>query len=175
MWSGRRRDGATDIREAGPADLDDIIALHTRARIAYYGAGGLPVEEIVTPESARQQREGWTAAVAAPHKHVRCARMAGRLVGLLAMGPPHVPEANAAQLYQIHVDPDRWAGGIGCALHGHFLRHLETEGVSVGVLEVWERNVRARAFYTRLGWHPDGTSRPGPADAPYLGMRLTHP
>ncbi|MEV0004649.1 GNAT family N-acetyltransferase [Micromonospora sp. NPDC050980] len=164
-----------DVREATPADLDDIVDLHTRARIAYYGAGGLPVEEIVNPELAREQRDGWTAAMDAPHKHVRCAIVDGRMVGLLAMGPPHIPEANAAQLYQIHVDPDRWGRGVGSTLHGLFLRHLETEGLAVGVLEVWERNTRARAFYTRHGWHPDGTTRPGPAATPYLGMRRSHP
>ncbi|SCG76883.1 GNAT family N-acetyltransferase [Micromonospora humi] len=164
-----------DVRAAGPADLDRIVDLHTRARIAYYGEGGLPVGEIVTPELAREQRAGWMAAIDAPHKHVRCATVDGVLVGLLAMGPPHTPETNAAQLYQIHVDPDRWGRGIGGTLHGLFLRHLETEGLSVGLLEVWERNTRARAFYTRHGWHLDGTTRPGPADAPYLGMRRSAP
>ncbi|MET7836092.1 N-acetyltransferase [Micromonospora sediminicola] len=164
-----------DVREAAPADLDDIVDLHTRARVAYYGAGGLPTGEIVNPELAREQRDGWTAAIAAPHKHVRCAVVDGRVVGLLAMGPPHSSEVDAAQLYQIHVDPDCWGRGVGSTLHGLFLRHLEAEGLAVGVLEVWERNTRARAFYTRHGWRPDGTTRPGPADAPYLGMRLHHP
>ncbi|MFG1676729.1 GNAT family N-acetyltransferase [Micromonospora sp. NPDC049282] len=72
----------------------------------------------------------------------------------------------------MHVAPDWWGRGVGSTLHGHFLRHLETERLAVGVLEVWERNARARAFYTRHGWHPDGTTRPGPANTPYLGMRL---
>ncbi|QLQ39983.1 GNAT family N-acetyltransferase [Micromonospora robiginosa] len=164
-----------DVREATAGDLDDVVALHTRARVAYYGAGGLTVAEIVTPELAREQRDGWAAAIAAPHKHVRCAVADGRLVGLLAMGPPHTPEADAAQLYQLHVDPDHWSRGVGSALHGHFLRHLETEGLAVGVLEVWERNMRARAFYARHGWHPDGTTRPAPAHTHYLGMRRPHP
>lgn len=78
----------------------------------------------------------------------------------------------AAQLYQIHVEPGSWGEGIGSRLHGLFLRHLDAAGLPTGILEVWERNARARAFYTRHGWQPDGTSRPGPADAPYLGMRL---
>ncbi|WFE34429.1 GNAT family N-acetyltransferase [Micromonospora sp. WMMD975] len=164
-----------DVREATPADLDDIVDLHTRARIAYYGAGGVPAEEIVNPELAREQRDGWTAAIVSPHKHVWCAVMDGRLVGLLAMGPPHSSEVDAAQLYQIHVDPDSWGRGIGSTLHGLFLRHLKAEALSVGVLEVWERNARARAFYARHGWQPDGTSRPGPAGAPYLGMRRSLP
>ncbi|MFI5834601.1 GNAT family N-acetyltransferase [Micromonospora sp. NPDC051300] len=164
-----------DVRAASPADLDRIVDLHTRARITYYGEGGLPVGEIVTPELAREQRAGWTAAIDAPDKHVLCATVDGRLVGLLAMGPPHTPEANAAQLYQIHVAPEWWGRGVGSTLHGHFLRHLEIERLAVGVLEVWVRNTRARAFYTRHCWHLDGTTRPGPVDAPYLGMRRSAP
>ncbi|WFE39110.1 N-acetyltransferase [Micromonospora sp. WMMD998] len=160
-----------DVREATPADLDRIVDLHTRARIAYYGAGGLPAEEIVNPELAREQRDGWAVAIGAPHKHVRCVVVDGRLVGVLAMGPPHSSEVDAAQLYQIHVDPDCWGRGIGSTLHGLFLCHLKVEELSVGVLEVWERNARARAFYTRHGWHPDDTSRPGPLPSIDCGRR----
>ena len=167
-----------EIREAGPGDLSGIVEVHSRARVAYYGAGGLPVGEIITPELAREQREGWTAAITSAHKRVRVAIVDGDVAGVLAMGPPHSPDLDprtTAQLYQIHVDPDVWGRGVGSALHALFVRHLQDEGLALGVLEVWERNTRARAFYTRLGWRPDGTSRPGPAQTPYVGMHLLHP
>ena len=38
---------------------------------------------------------------------------------------------------------------MGGALHALFVGHLEDDGLALGVLEVWERNTRARAFYTR--------------------------
>ncbi|MEE3920193.1 hypothetical protein V2I01_24190 [Micromonospora sp. BRA006-A] len=37
-----------EVREAGLGDLSGIVELHSRARVAYYGAGGLPVGEILT-------------------------------------------------------------------------------------------------------------------------------
>ncbi|MEU2701800.1 MULTISPECIES: GNAT family N-acetyltransferase [Micromonospora] len=42
-----------------------------------------------------------------------------------------------------------WGRGVGGALHALFVGHLEDDGLALGVLEVWERNTRARAFYTR--------------------------
>ncbi|MEW2440406.1 GNAT family N-acetyltransferase [Micromonospora marina] len=167
-----------EVREAGLGDLSGIVELHSRARVAYHGAGGLPVGEILTPDLAREQREGWAAAITSAHKRVRCAIVDGALAGVLAMGPPHSPDLDprtTAQLYQIHVDPQRWSRGVGSALHALFVRHLTDEGLALGVLEVWERNTRARAFYTRHGWRPDGTSRLGPAQTPYLGMQLPRP
>ncbi|MFY1660387.1 GNAT family N-acetyltransferase [Micromonospora sp. WMMD1274] len=164
-----------EVREAGLGDLLGIVEVHSRARVAYYGAGGLPVGEILTPELAREQREGWTAAITSAHKRVRVAIVDGVLAGVLAMGPPHSSDLDprtTAQLYQIHVDPEMWGRGVGSALHALFVRHLADEGLARGVLEVWERNTRARAFYTRHGWRPDGTSRPGLARPVDQGVRV---
>ncbi len=62
-----------EVREAGLGDLPGIVEVHSRARVAYYGAGGLPVGEVLTPELAREQREGWAAAITSAWG-VRCTR-----------------------------------------------------------------------------------------------------
>ncbi|MEU7759648.1 MULTISPECIES: GNAT family N-acetyltransferase [Micromonospora] len=95
--------------------------------------------------------------------------MDGAVAGVLAMGPPPssgLDPRTTAQLYQIHVDPEMWGRGVGSALHALFVRHLADEGLVLGVLEVWKRNTRARAFYTRHGWRPDGTSAPAQPKPP---------
>ncbi|MDO3682322.1 hypothetical protein [Micromonospora sp. C28ISP2-4] len=92
-----------EVREAGLGDLSGIVALHSRARVAYYGAGGLPVGEILTPELAREQREGWAGAITSAHKQVRCAIVDGALAGVLAMGPPG-PRPRG--LVRAHTRPD---------------------------------------------------------------------
>ncbi|MFE9956690.1 GNAT family N-acetyltransferase [Micromonospora sp. NPDC005299] len=164
-----------DVREATLADLDGIIDVHTQARLAYYGAGGLASESVVNPTLAREQRAGWTAAIESPRKRVLCAAVEGRIVGIAAMGPPLSTEVDAGevgQLYQIHVVPGSWGEGIGSRLHGLFVRYLEDDSLSTGLLEVWERNSRARAFYTRHGWKPDGKFREGPDNSKYINMRL---
>lgn len=164
-----------DVREATLADLDGIIDVHTQARLAYYGAGGLASGAIVNPTLAQEQRVGWTAAIESPRKRVLCAVVEGHIVGIAAMGPPLSDEADAdgvGQLYQIHVVPGRWGEGIGSRLHGVFVRYLEDASLLTGLLEVWERNSRARAFYTSHGWKPDGQFRAGPDNSSYICMRL---
>ncbi|MGW9195703.1 N-acetyltransferase family protein [Micromonospora chersina] len=164
-----------EVREATLADLDEIIDVHTQARLAYYGAGGLASDSIVNPTLAREQRAGWAAAIESPRKRVLCAAIEGRTVGIAAMGPPLSGEVDAdavGQLYQIHVVPGRWGKGIGSRLHGLFVRYLEDVSLSTGLLEVWERNKRARAFYARHGWKPDGEFRAGPDNSKYVSMRL---
>ncbi|MGW4292719.1 GNAT family N-acetyltransferase [Micromonospora chersina] len=166
---------SVNVREATLADLDELIDVHTQARLAYYGAGGLASESIVNPTLEREQRTGWAAAIGSPRKRVLCAVVEGRIVGIAAMGPPLSSEVDAGtvgQLYQIHVIPGSWRKGIGSRLHALFVRYLKEISLPTGVLEVWERNSRARAFYTRHGWKPDGESREGPDNSQYIGMRL---
>jgi ribosomal protein S18 acetylase RimI-like enzyme len=76
------------------------------------------------------------------------------------------------ELYQIHVHPGAWGTGVGSRLHEAYVRALRAAGLPHGTLSVWERNTRARAFYARHGWRPDGRRTPGPGNADYLGMLL---
>ncbi|WP_230396193.1 GNAT family N-acetyltransferase [Streptomyces blattellae] len=163
------------LRSAGPDDLDQITALHTQARTAYYRAGGLPDAELTSPEACSRRREMWLRAIKGDTRLVLCAVREGETVGVLAMGPPldaDVDPAAVGQLHQIHVRPGCWGQGIGSQLHAAFVRYLRDASLTAGVLEAWERNRRAQAFYARHGWQPDGHHRAGPGDANYVRMRL---
>ncbi|MFI1367412.1 GNAT family N-acetyltransferase [Streptomyces griseochromogenes] len=165
----------TSLRTANLDDLDQITDLHTQARTAYYQAGGHSETELTSPEGRSSRREMWMRAVQDDTKTVLCAVREGEMVGILAMGPPLDPDmdaASAAQLYQIHVRAGRWGQGIGSQLHAAFVRFLRDASLTAGVLEAWERNSRAQAFYARHGWMPDGHHRPGPCDANYVRLRL---
>ncbi|MFF4893738.1 GNAT family N-acetyltransferase [Micromonospora chersina] len=127
------------------------------------------------PDAGAGTADGWTAAIGSPRKRVLCAAVEGRIVGIAAMGPPLSPEVDAGtvgQLYQIHVVPSCWRKGIGSTLHALFVRYLREVSLPTGLLEVWERNGRARAFYTSHGWRPDGEFREGPDNSRYVNMRL---
>ncbi|WSI41783.1 GNAT family N-acetyltransferase [Streptomyces sp. NBC_01340] len=163
------------LRTANPEDLDAITDLHTRARTAYYRAGGWSEAELTSPEARSRRREAWMGAVQDDVRTVLCAERDGEMVGILAMGPPLDADVDAAvvgQLYQIHVDPSRWGQGIGGRLHVAFVQFLRDASLATGVLEAWERNNRAQAFYARHGWRPDGHHRPGPGGANYVRLRL---
>jgi RimJ/RimL family protein N-acetyltransferase len=163
------------LRAAELDDLDGITELHTQARTAYYQAGGYSDAELTSREGRSGRREMWRRALLNDTKTVLCGLRGDELVGILAMGPPLEADVDAAavgQLYQIHVRPGQWGQGIGSLLHGAFVRRLRDTSLTAGVLEAWERNSRAQAFYARHGWRPDGQRRPGPAGGSYLRMRL---
>ena len=165
----------TLLRTASLDDLDPIVELHTQARTAYYQAGGLSEAELTSPEARSVRREMWMRAVQDDTRTVLCAVRESEIVGILAMGPPLEADLDATavgQLHQIHVRPGRWGQGIGSQLHAAFVQFLRDASLTGGVLEAWERNSRAQAFYARHGWKPDGHRRPGPGQANYLRMQL---
>ncbi|MEU0069922.1 GNAT family N-acetyltransferase [Streptomyces sp. NPDC006332] len=166
----------TSLRTANLDDADSITDLHTLARTAYYQAGGLRDVEPASRDARSRRRQSWLRAIQSGDRTVLCAEREGELVGILSMGPPHEAEfdaTTAGQLYQIHVHPSIWGQGIGSCLHAAFVQFLRDASLVTGVLEAWERNSRAQAFYARHGWKPDGHRRPGPGKRNYVRMRLT--
>lgn len=150
--------------------------IHTRARSAYYAAGGMAVEELADPAAREKRQDGWVRVIASPDMTALCAEAPeGGVVGVLAMGPPKDAGVDASvyrQLFQIHVHPSAWGCGIGGALHSAFTDWVVVGGFTGGVLEAWEANARALRFYVKRGWCVDGGRRPGPGGANYARMRL---
>ena len=77
-------------------------------------------------------------------------------------------------LHGLYVLPEHWGSGAAVALHDAVVSAL----ADCPELHLWvlTENRRARAFYERHGWRPDGTSRvveypPHPID---LGYTLVH-
>jgi GNAT superfamily N-acetyltransferase len=75
-------------------------------------------------------------------------------------------------LEAMYVRPSAWGSGLAVRLHAAAVAELERRSTERARLWVLERNDRARRFYERHGWHPDGTSRvvefpPNPIDLGY--------
>jgi GNAT superfamily N-acetyltransferase len=93
------------------------------------------------------------------------------IVGYASFGPeldvfapwPH-PISPAGQrgqvgeLYALYVHPAWWSTGTGRALMDHVLAKVSRAGYPCVMLWVLERNGRARTFYERAGFRPDGAS-----------------
>ena len=88
---------------------------------------------------------------------VRVADAGDRLVGL-ASARPASGEA-VAHLSALYVRREHWSTGLGQRLLDSVL------GDAPATLEVFRDNARARRFYARNGFVPDGTSRRNPASA----------
>ena len=74
-------------------------------------------------------------------------------------GPARPAGASSAELYAIYVTPACWSTGAGRDLLCRVLEETEAEGYPRIVLWVLERNGRARRFYERSGFWPDGRAQ----------------
>ncbi|MFJ3515139.1 GNAT family N-acetyltransferase [Streptomyces sp. NPDC090131] len=151
------------IRTAQAADLPAIAALHTRARATYY-QGHIPEQAYLGDAELQRTREGWSRAISrdAAEGGVLCAEQDGELTGVAA----YRTQDGETTLTQLHVDPVHWRHGTGAALHAACVELWRRAGIDRVRLEVYEHNLRARAFYATRGWLADPS-------APHAGTHVT--
>ena len=156
------------IRDAAPADAPALAALKLATfRETFLEDFGVPypprdlaVFEAETYSIARVAAEladpshrSWVA-------EVEDAGGGRRLVAYAHVGPCKLPHADVRpgemELYQIYLRRDAQGGGLGKALMGRVMDFLENSGTPAGRariwLGVWSGNLKAQAFYRRLGF-----------------------
>jgi GNAT superfamily N-acetyltransferase len=155
---------AVQLRTATDADLEAVGSLHHRSRAAAYE--GIVAPSALTFGSEGAMGEWWTERrrwEQDTHRLTVAVTDDGRVVGFSYVGDTLTP--GVQELYAIHVDPDEVGTGVGRLLMQDALRHLGARAV----LWVLEGNTRARRFYEKGGWHPDGETRESP-----MGGEVTH-
>ena len=143
------------VRVAAP---DDSLAIE-RARVhgwrtAYRHV--FPVEDLdAMPIDGDRWRSrlhvpppGWTTFVCEHEGHV---------IGFASVGPSR-DEDGLGELYAIYVEPEEWSTGAGQVLLARAEEQLTAE-YGTALLWVLEENPRARRFYERAGWVPDGARK----------------
>jgi len=147
---------AVVLRTPREVDLKAVGDLHFRSRAAAY-AGFLPPAALAFggpvalgewwTERWRWERETHRMTLAVDGDD---------LAGFTYLGPSEEP--GVTELGAIHVDPARVGSGVGKLLMVDALEHLGPRAV----LWVLRENERARRFYEKGGWHPDGVTRVEP-------------
>jgi ribosomal protein S18 acetylase RimI-like enzyme len=143
------------IRPASPGDALAIETIRVRSwQTAYrhvFPAGDLDALPI-DPERWRSRilvpPPGWTTIVCESD---------GGVVGFASTGPSR-DEDEVGELYAIYVDPDAWSTGAGRGLMAAAEAALARD-YDAALLWVLENNPRARGFYERAGWAPDGVRK----------------
>jgi ribosomal protein S18 acetylase RimI-like enzyme len=165
---------AATLRTGNDVDLLLVGALHFRSRGAAY-AHILPAEALASPGAAALaewwgERWKWEQDT---HR-LTVAEDFERIVGFSYVGPSETE--GAAELYAIHVDPAVVGTGVGRLLMENALKQLAEVGGERAVLWVLEDNERARRFYDRGGWSPDGETRVEPISGePVKQLRYSRP
>ena len=143
------------VRPAGVADALAIEAIRVRGwRAAYRHVfppaelDALPVDETRWRNRLEKPPAGWAVFVADEGETV---------TGFAALGPSR-DERGVGELYAIYVDPSAWGSGVGRALIAEAEAALGARW-DEATLWVLEDNPRARRFYERAGWAPDGAQK----------------
>jgi ribosomal protein S18 acetylase RimI-like enzyme len=153
------------IRPATAADLETVAAIHVRAwREAY---AGLIPEPAATGLSCAERTAMWRPRFqgAAGGRGIWLGLdAAGAPAGFLACGArrPDGPDA-AAEIHALYVLARARGQGLGRALMAEAARFLAAEGFASLGLWVLAPNLRAIAFYRRLG------AVPGPSRSSAIG------
>lgn len=145
------------LRAATDDDLTEVGELHFRSRVAAYS--GFVSVDALTAMPPGAMVEYWTERwrYERGEHQLTVAEADGAVVGFTYLGPDEEPETGL--LAAIHVDPDRVGSGLGRVLMRDAVTKLAAGGWRRAVLWVLTGNARARRFYERGGWAPDGVER----------------
>jgi ribosomal protein S18 acetylase RimI-like enzyme len=170
------------IRAGSVADAAQIAAVQREGWFAAY-EGIIPAEiidRVTTPDDGARVRQSFRirpwqrmlVAVGAEQGHLGTAGAAvgPGVVGYASFGPetdvlnapwPHPlstdgEDGRVAELYALYVRPAWWSTGTGRALMDRVLARSSGAGYRSITLWVLRDNQRARRFYKRAGFAPDG-------------------
>jgi GNAT superfamily N-acetyltransferase len=168
------------IRSASSADAPQIAAVMRDSWFAAYEGiiAHQIIDRVTTPDGGARVRQSfrtrpWQRMIAAVASHPRAAA-AGQatpgIVGYASFGPerdvlgeswpyPRTAagaEGRVAELYALYVRPTWWSTGTGRALMDRVLARVSGARYRCITLWVLEGNARARRFYERAGFAPDG-------------------
>jgi GNAT superfamily N-acetyltransferase len=168
------------IRSAGTADAAQIAVVMRDSWFAAYDGIIAPaiIDRATAPDGGARIRQSfrtrpWQRVIAAVEPNGSSANGSsanGSIVGYASFGPerdvlempwpyPLTPEGSdgqVAELYALYVHPAWWSTGTGRALMERVLAKVRMAGYTCITLWVLEANDRARRFYQRAGFAPDG-------------------
>ena len=147
-------------RPATAADLNAVAEVRIRTwQHAFRGIVPQAYLDGLSPAAEADRRRARFPGP--PGQHV--AEVGGRVVGWAVVGPYRAdhgdaPAPGCGEVNAIYVLPDRWGQGIGRALMAYALGDLRRQGLAPVLLWVLAANDRARRFYQRAGFRPDGAT-----------------
>ena len=146
------------VREMTLADCERVAEIRVGGWQSAY-RGIIPqscLDAMSVREDAERRRTRFLAGIAGEVNLV--AERDGEIVGWGCHGPFRAGEVRTGdlELYALYVAPESYSSGIGRALIEESVRRGTTAGHARMYLWVLKENARARGFYERSGFRPDG-------------------
>ena len=152
------------LRVARIDDSEAIGSLHVRSWQAAY-AGRLPAA-VLDKLSPSRRAATWRDTIARQAANPAAGRtwvieQDRAVVGFAEAGRARDDDmpAGSGEVHAIYLAPEAWSQGLGGRLFDHAVDDLVAGGFDPLVLWVLAENERARQFYERRGWLPDGSCR----------------
>jgi ribosomal protein S18 acetylase RimI-like enzyme len=161
------------IRAGSAADAAQVGAVQRETWFAAYAGiiAAEVIDRVTVPDDGARVRQSFRTR---PWQRmlVAAGSEAGEVVGYASYGPetdvlnapwPHPLTADGengrvAELYALYVRPACWSTGTGRALMDRVLARAGAAGYQAVTLWVLRDNERARRFYERAGFAPDGAT-----------------
>lgn len=172
------------IRPGGPTDGAAVAAVERRAwRQGYRGVVSDGFLDGLDLSYLGPYWTGRAAVPPSPRHHLLVAGPPGEVHAAIDTGPARHDEVGPAatttgEVRSLHVDPTVEGHGVGSALLGAAESALVAAGFTEATLWVVEGHARARRFYERRGWVPDGATQvvmAGPERLDEVRYRLDRP
>lgn len=139
-------------------DAHDFGRVHTESWQAAYR--GLMPDEFLDNISVEERAAAIREVIARnpePEEGRRLvAEVDGVIVGIALLWAERSGEPDTGEVILLYLVPEAWGRGIGTALLGRCVEEMRSIGYVQAVPWVAEKNPRARRFYEREGWAPDG-------------------
>lgn len=149
----------TEVRDAVPADAYRVAEVHVRSwRSAYRGLLDQDYLDGLTAEAWASRYDFGRVGLRVPSTLV--AVRDDTVCGFASVGLCRDDDlADLGELMALYVDPHHLRTGTGRLLIEAARARLAARGFTGAVVWVLRDNHRARRFYERDGWHPDGIRR----------------
>jgi GNAT superfamily N-acetyltransferase len=148
------------VRDANLDDCAAIAAVHIRAWQAVY-RGHMP-DEFLDRLNIGERTEMWRKLSVKPRRVLLVADdLDGSILGFCDLIPSRDADAKSttAEISAIYVSPVKWGQGIGQELLSAAEARARGDGFSELTLWVVDANQRARIFYEKFGFVPDGSTK----------------
>jgi len=148
------------VRAADQNDAHGLAVAHVDTWRATYVE--IMPADFLAGLSVSAKESTWRESLKAPQPGVHCwvAELADRIVGFVSFGPSRDKDGEGvAEIYAMYATPDVWGTGVGRAMMERATGLLRDAGFEMGTLWVLANNPRARRFYERAGWQPDGATK----------------
>ena len=143
-------------RMATPQDARALAIVHSYAiRDTFSGT----IADYVKARSLSYCEEAWERRFANNERTTIALVRGEQIVGFASVAPLKEDDESAGLLDRIYIHPAAWGNGFGNALIQWCETTLKTQGYKTIKLWVFAVNERARRFYEKHGYEPDGHSK----------------